>query len=436
MLRHAVTATVLLTFAAGCSRTPERATAMSPTGPSAATSSMSITAVREGRTPMGVGGVSGPMDVLFPGRNDSFDFRNQLETKYQTGLNRAASPTSVDREGEVVWTQEYMRYRVNGCDHAAAMQRVFAQIDGTPPAAICAENPGGLVLFPPRNEAFAFRSDLEGKYNQMNRAASLSSVDPEGGVIWTQEYLRYRTNACDHPTSVQKVFSQIDGNGVAPTCFVPPAPCAYRLTPGTREVGSAAGTNSLELFAIPGGCTWTATSSASWLTLTSPATSDQPGFVNYAFSANQGSPRSAEIRFDWSGGSTTHRVDQGGSAFSLSVEMFDPFRQASATTNCQIRSAGAPNTCNLVASTNLPAAVTTYAWTATYIYGAVTRTVTQSSASNTLAITDQCGLAGSTAEGASSDLLVSVTATDAQGNSQSLSIGSGQLRMTFFTCGV
>ena len=436
MLQHAVTATVLLTLAAGCSRAPERGTAMSPTGPSATTSVTSITAVREGRTPMGVGGVSGPMDVLFPGRNDSFDFRNQLEALYRTALNRSASSTSVDQEGEVVWTQEYMRYRVNGCDHAAAMQRVMAQIDGNPPGAICAENPGGLVLFPPRDEAFAFRRDLETRYQQMNRAASSSSVDPEGGVIWTQEYLRYRTNACDHTTSVQKVFSQIAGNGVAPTCYVPPAPCAYRLTPGTREVGSAAGTNSLELFAVPGGCTWTATSSASWLTLTSPATSDQPGFVNYAFSTNQGPARSAEIRFDWSGGSTTHRVDQAGSAFNLSVQMFDPFRQTSPTTNCQIRSAGAPNTCNLVASTNLPAAVTSYAWTATYVYGAATRTVTQTSASNTLAITDQCGLPGSTAEGASTELLVSVKATDAEGNTQSLSIGPGQLQMTFYTCGV
>ena len=430
MLPRAVIATVLLTFAAGCSREAERGMAESPTGPS------SITAVREGRTPMGVGGVSGPMDVLFPGRQDSFDFRNQLETKYQTGLNRSASATAVDREGEVVWTQEYMRYRVNGCDHAAAMQRVFAQIDGNPPGAICAENPGGLVLFPPRDEAFLFRQQLETKYQQMNRAASSSFVDPEGGVIWTQEYLRYRTNACDHPTSVQKVFSQIDGNGVAATCYVPPAPCAYRLTPGTREVGAGAGSNSLELFAVPGGCTWTATSSASWLTLTSAASGDQPGFVNYAFSTNQGGARSAEIRFAWDGGSTTHRVDQAGTAFSLSVQLFDPFRQASATTNCQIRSAGAPNTCNLVASTNLPAAVTSYAWTASYVYGGVTRTVTQTSASNTLAITDQCGLAGSSAEGVPADLLVSLTATDAQGNSQSLTIGSGELRMTFYTCGV
>jgi len=45
---------------------------------------------------------------------------------------RSLSTTYVDREGEVVWMQEYIRYRVNGCDHNTAIQRVFAQIDGGP----------------------------------------------------------------------------------------------------------------------------------------------------------------------------------------------------------------------------------------------------------------------------------------------------------------
>ena len=61
---------------------PDRARRASVAGPSAA----SVDA-----TPMGLGGISGPMDVLFPSRADSFDFRNELETKYQTGLNRAPS---------------------------------------------------------------------------------------------------------------------------------------------------------------------------------------------------------------------------------------------------------------------------------------------------------------------------------------------------------
>jgi hypothetical protein len=123
---------LMIVVAAGvaCSRGPAPTVAASPTSPTAA--------VPGDSTITFVGGVSGPMDALFPGRNESFLFRNDLETKYQTGLNRGVSATFVDREGEVVWTQEYMRYRVNGCDHATAVARVMTQIDGGVAGGICA----------------------------------------------------------------------------------------------------------------------------------------------------------------------------------------------------------------------------------------------------------------------------------------------------------
>jgi hypothetical protein len=145
---------ILMTATTACSRGPERKVAATPTSPSPATAISTMN---------GIGGVSGPMDVLFPGRNDSFQFRNDLETKYQTGLNRGAAPTFVDREGEVVWTQEYMRYRVNGCDHAIAMQRVLTQIDGGVAGGICSSPPDGVVLFPSRADSLQFRRELETK---------------------------------------------------------------------------------------------------------------------------------------------------------------------------------------------------------------------------------------------------------------------------------
>ena len=54
-----------------------------------------------------------PIVVNFPPRNESLDFRNQLETKYRDGLHAALTSTFVDLEGSVVWMQEYLRYRVN-----------------------------------------------------------------------------------------------------------------------------------------------------------------------------------------------------------------------------------------------------------------------------------------------------------------------------------
>src|SRR5918993_2050 len=235
MLRRLAFLFVALSLVAGCSRNPERTSASSPTAPSVAAPGSLL-----GPTSVAPGGISGTFDVSFPGRDQSFDFRNQLETKYQTSLGRAAAPTYVDREGEVVWTQEYMRYRVNGCDHASATQRVMAQIAGQAAGTVCGAPPDGLIAFPPRTDAFDFRRQLESRYEQFARGFSQSTVDAEGGVIWTQEYLRYRANQCDHPTSVQKVFSQIDGGGVAPTCFVPP--CMFTVTPTTQTIPATGGT--------------------------------------------------------------------------------------------------------------------------------------------------------------------------------------------------
>ncbi len=159
--------------------------------------------------------------VTFPPRNEPFDFRNQLEAKYRDQLRRTAQATFVDNEGDIVWTQEYLRYRVNTCSHTQAVQRVFSQIDTGAIAPECGTAPSGLVLFPPRNEPFDFRQQLEVKYrDQLRRTAAPSFVDIEGSIVWTQEYLRYRLNSCNHAEGVQKVFQQIDTGAIQPVCLV------------------------------------------------------------------------------------------------------------------------------------------------------------------------------------------------------------------------
>jgi hypothetical protein len=154
--------------------------------------------------------------INFPGRQDPYDFRLQLETKYRVDLKRSAVQSYVDIEGSIVWTQEYLRYRLNGCGHAEAVDRVMRQIDGQGIIPVCGgETPG----FPPRNEPFDFRLQLEAKYRDgLKRQPSSTYVDTEGDIVWTQEYLRYRVDGCQHAESVQKVFDQIDGKGIQPTC--------------------------------------------------------------------------------------------------------------------------------------------------------------------------------------------------------------------------
>ena len=157
--------------------------------------------------------------VSFPPRNESYDFRIALEGKYRDGLKRSGSSTSVDIEGDIVWTQEYLRYRVNQCSHAGAIARVMSEIDGAPTPDVCGASPVGQVPFPPRNESFEFRNELEAKYRDgLGRSGSLTSVDVEGDIVWTQEYLRYRVNGCGHAVAVQSVFVQIDGFAAPPVC--------------------------------------------------------------------------------------------------------------------------------------------------------------------------------------------------------------------------
>jgi len=318
---------------------------------------------------------------------------------------------------------------VNGCDHLGAMQRVLAQVAGNPAGAICAENPGGAVEFPPRNEALAFRQELEAVYLLMARAMSSSAVDPEGGVIWTQEYLRYRTNACDHQTSAQKVLSQIAGNGVSATCYVP---CSYWLRYDYTEVGPAAGNGFVDLFANTPGCTWTATSDSSWLTVSAPTTGTEEARVPFSFTNNSGPFRTGTIRFDWPGGSARHRVEQAASALNSTFTLTDPWRGPSATTDCRINSAATP--CTLTASANVNSA--TYAWRVEYLYPNLV-THTQTGTSNVFTFTQQCGGSTATATGFSTPMTVTLTVTDTDGSTQTITSGAGSqpgLTITLFSC--
>ena len=413
-----------LTLVAGCSRNPERSSAASPTAPSAAEPGSLL-----GPTSVAPGGISGKFDVSFPPRNESFDFRNQLETKYQTGLGRGVAPTFVDREGEVVWTQEYMRYRTNGCDHGSATQRVMAQVDGQPAGQVCGAPPDGLIAFPPRTDSLDFRRQLESKYQQFGRGSSQSAVDAEGGVVWTQEYLRYRVNQCDHPTSVQKVFSQIDGGGVAATCYVPP--CIFTVSPTTQTVPAAGGTFTALVTRTSGDCTFGAESLGSFVSVVGGSGgSDPTTTVTYTVEPNPGGARSTFIRVRWTNNSTLLEINQD--ANTTAFTMTDPNNGPGETTTCLIRSIATP--CVFAATANVSGALT-YTWAVSYQYG-TTITHNQSGPSPNFSFTQTCGGPGSTASGVETPLNVALTVTDSNGTTI-VESGSGRqppLVIKFFTC--
>jgi len=428
MSRHLTLVLCTLALVAGCSRNPERSSAASPTAPSSAAEPGSLL----GASSVAPGGVSGPMDVSFPGRNDSFDFRNRLEAKYRDGLRRGGSATTVDLEGEVVWTQEYIRYRVNGCDHGTAVQRVLTQIAGNAAGGVCGAPPDGLVLFPGRADSFEFRNQLESTYGAMGRGQNPLFADREGGVIWTQEYLRYRVNACDHTTAIDKVFSQIDGGGVAATCFV--APCAFGVSPAAQTVGAAGGTFTVTVNKVSGGCAYSAEALASYVSITGGGTGTETSTLTYTVAPNTGTARSTQIRVRWTNGSTLLDISQAGSALGSSFTLSDPFRGTGTGTSCFIRSTATP--CVFTATSNITSAAATFAWTASYVYGTTTITHTQTSTSPNFRFTQTCGGAGSTAEGAETGMTVTMTVTDPSGT-DTVTSGSGAqpaLTIKLFTC--
>jgi hypothetical protein len=224
-------------FAAGCSATPTPTSpstsaepAATPPASSAVTSSESNSAtggLRLGATGGGglsviraPGGTLDPQDVIFPARNQTVDFGLQLNGVYRDQLRRSPVNTFVDLEGWVVWIQEYLRYRVNGCSHFDASFRVGVQIGGGGVPAVCAIIPAGVVVpFPPRNESFAFGLELNEVYRDLLRRGAVSAfVDLEGWIVWISEYLRYRTFGCSHNDASFRVGIQIGGGGVPPVC--------------------------------------------------------------------------------------------------------------------------------------------------------------------------------------------------------------------------
>jgi hypothetical protein len=158
--------------------------------------------------------------INFPPRNETYDFRNWLESAYSTRLGRPAGLSYSDVEGSVVWVQEYLRYRLNLCSHEQAVERVRIQIAGGGVPGVCGTPPlASVIAFPPRDETYGFRLQLEDFYRiDLARAAVRTSVDAEGDVVWIQEYLRYRLNGCTHAQSIEKVTQQIEGGGVPPVC--------------------------------------------------------------------------------------------------------------------------------------------------------------------------------------------------------------------------
>jgi hypothetical protein len=230
---------VLLLLAVGCNQQEARL----PTGPTAVEPSLGGAHLQESllKGPQASGPASFPVSLLaaFPDRREPVEFRTQLEGVYQArGAQRTS--TFVDIEGTVIWTTEYIRYRLSNCSDADAISKVAFEIANlnSPGPPEC----GSVAPFPDRRDAFRFRTEfLEPQYqNVLRKPLQQLFVNAEGDVIWTMEYLRYRVGNCSHAEATAKVNMDIGGAGPQPVCSGPSSP----TTPPTARFEVIANPNT------------------------------------------------------------------------------------------------------------------------------------------------------------------------------------------------
>lgn len=425
-MRYVAAFLILIAASVGCSKDP-KGVVETPAGPT----------VAAGRTSNlltgSIGGAAGRMDLAFPPRNEVFTVTATFNTTYQQ-MGRGASSFYIDLEGLAVWIQEYIRYRVNGCDHGTALQRVQTQISGGTAGGVCGEPPSGVILFPPRNEVLTAVREIDGQYQRMGRGVTQLFLDLEGAAIWIQEFLRYRVNACDFAAAEQKVLSQINGGPVPATCFVT---CSYTVTPGTFDTGAAAVSSTFEIRppaapTDPRSCGWSAASDVPWITVPSDFATGS-GFtpnVPFTVARNDGGDRVGRVRVRWSGGETAITVYQAGSPFVSDLVLRDPAQAGTNNvTECHLRTASVE--CILIAATNLPGNNYTYEWSVTYTYGN-DKSFTANNSSNTITVTEQCGGTGSGTDGPATAFNATVTITDDRGNSVTV---RRDFVLRLFSCG-
>jgi uncharacterized protein (TIGR03437 family) len=93
------------------------------------------------------------------------------------------------------------------------------------------------------------------------------------------------------------------------------SPCAYSLAPTTQAIAAAGGVGTIAVTTGPG-CPWTATSSATWVTVRIGAASNGPGQVSYSVAANSSTAsRTATVTV----GGQIHTVTQAGASCTYTL---------------------------------------------------------------------------------------------------------------------
>jgi hypothetical protein len=122
--------------------------------------------------------------------------------------------------------------------------------------------------------------------------------------------------------------------------------CEYAIAPTAQSFAAAGGPGGPVRVTTSAGCTWTARTTDTWLTVTSGATGTGSGSVTFTVAANAGAARTGSIAI----GGQTFTVNQAVAACTLTVAPTSRTELATATTNQVV---------------NVTANLATCTWTAT-----------------------------------------------------------------------
>ncbi len=240
--------------------------------------------------------------------------------------------------------------------------------------------------------------------------------------------------ACSNTPSTPSSPATPPPGGTAPST---PQTCSFTVSATTLTLGATGGISTINVTA-GSGCAWTATSSASFITIASGANGSGNGSVALNVAQAPGSNRSGTVTI----AGQTVTVNQTGAGIIVAFDMYDSGSQAGPVTSCRVRGApGYPiSNCPLLTTsrTTLSNTLVNWSWTITYTYDGQNKTQTQ----NTGAIQDfqfyeYCGKAGSSASGTVIPMTVSLTVTDSNGVQATATSGQGnQPALTFvaYTC--
>jgi hypothetical protein len=86
----------------------------------------------------------------------------------------------------------YLIYRLTGCNHIQARDKIARTLAGQLEPRACGNPLGPRSALPRPDEVFAFRRDLDAEFRRLGRPEEATRIDLEGEAVWLLEYARAR----------------------------------------------------------------------------------------------------------------------------------------------------------------------------------------------------------------------------------------------------